>query len=349
MNAGIPEFDKGGRLSVAPMMDWTDRHFRFFFRGISRHTLLYTEMITAVAILRGDRERLLGFDDQEQPIVLQLGGNNLTELVAAARIAYVDYGYKEINLNVGCPSNKVQGGNFGACMMAYPEVVGDIVAAMRATVPVPITVKHRIGIDDHNEYEFLTRFVETVATAGCERFIVHARVALLKGLSPKANRHIPPLRYQDVFRLKRDYPELQIEINGGIRDLVLARGLMAHCDGVMIGRAAYENPYLFASADHDFYESDVQPMSRRQVIERMIPYLENLVMAGNRAKTLTRHMLGLMQGLPGARNYRRCLSDHKLLQTKSPTEIFRQAVHLIPATLLDACNASSEQLVMLEH
>ena len=321
----------GKRISVAPMMDWTDRHFRYFMRGITVHSWLFTEMVTATAILRGDRAMLLAYDPCEHPLVLQLGGDNPAELARAARIAYEDYGYDEINLNVGCPSDKVQQGNFGACLMARPELVAECVAAMQAVVPIEVSVKPRIGIDDFNEYDFMARFVETVASAGCRRFIVHARIALLQGLSPRANRQIPPLRYADVLQLKRDNPALKIEINGGIRDLNLAADLLQKCDGVMIGRAAYENPYLFATVDSELYGAKAAPPGRAMVLERMIPYLERLVQSGRRPHILTRHMLGLMQGQPGARSYRRSLSDHKFLQANTPEQILRVAMRYAAA------------------
>ena len=304
-------------LSVAPMMEWTDRHFRYFLRQITKHSFLYTEMVTSAAILHGRREQLLGFDATEKPLALQLGGDNPRDLAECTRIA-TDYGYDEINLNVGCPSDRVQSGNFGACLMAQPERVAECVAAMRAATPQPVTVKHRIGIDEPggqrlDRYEDLARFVETVAAAGCERFIVHARIAILGGLSPRQNREVPPLRYADVFRLKRDFPHLAIEINGGIRDLATAHAMLGECDGVMVGRAAYETPWIFAQADEMFFGESPTPRDRRAVLEQMIPYLENLLreQPERGAHPLLRHMMGLFAGERGARAYRRVISERE--------------------------------------
>jgi tRNA-dihydrouridine synthase A len=290
------------------MMDRTDRHFRYFLRRLTRHTLLYTEMVTSWAVLRGDRERVLGFDDEERPLALQLGGDDPEALSACARIA-ADMGYDEVNLNVGCPSERVQKGSFGACLMADPRVVADAVAAMRAAVALPVTVKHRIGVDHLDSYDHLASFVATVAEAGCDRFSVHARIAWLSGLSPRENREVPPLRYPDVYRLKRDFPELSIEINGGVRSLDAAEEHLAQVDGVMIGRAAYDDPYLFATADERFYGDTSPPVSRRQAAEEMVPYLERWHRRGVPVGRVTRHMLQLFAGRPGARAWRRTLSE----------------------------------------
>lgn len=295
-------------LSVAPMMDRTDRHFRYFMRQITRKTLLYTEMITAQAILHGDRNKLLGFDPEEKPLSLQIGGDDPQLLAKCAQIAE-DMGYDEVNLNVGCPSNRVQSGNFGACLMAQPELVADCVAAMQAAVDIPVTVKHRIGIDECDRYEDMVKFVTTVATAGCRRFTVHARKAWLQGLSPKDNRNIPPLRYDDVYRLKQDNPELWIEINGGIKTLDNVREHLQQVDAVMIGRAAYDTPYIFAVADSQIYDVDAS-LTRHQVVMAMLPYIARWTDHGVKLHSITRHMLQLFHGVPGSRAWKRHLTDN---------------------------------------
>lgn len=297
------------RVSVAPMMDWTDRHCRFFLRRLTRHALLYTEMVTTGAVLRGDRERLLAYDPAEHPLALQLGGSDPSELAQAARIA-VEFGYDEVNLNVGCPSDRVQSGRFGACLMAEPVLVAACVAAMRATAELPITVKSRIGIDDHDSYGALVEFVGRVAEGGCQIFIVHARKAWLTGLSPRENREIPPLRYDIVHRLKRDFPHLVIIINGGLSDLDQIAEQLHHVDGAMIGRAAYENPYLLAEVDRRFLGSARSTPSRHRIIQDLLPYVECQLRRGTPLHCMTRHLLGLFQGVPGARAWRRYLSEH---------------------------------------
>ncbi len=295
-------------LSVAPMMDRTDRHFRYFMRQITRKTLLYTEMITSQAILHGDRNKLLGFDPEEKPLSLQIGGDNPQLLAQCAKTAQ-DMGYDEVNLNVGCPSNRVQSGNFGACLMAQPELVADCVAAMQAAVEIPVTVKHRIGIDSCDRYEDMVNFVTTVASAGCRRFTVHARKAWLQGLSPKDNRTIPPLRYDDVYRLKQDCPQLWIEINGGIKTLDHTRIHLQQVDAVMIGRAAYDTPYMFALADRDIYATD-ELLTRHQVVTAMLPYIARWTANGLKLHSITRHMLQLFHGQPGSRAWKRHLTDN---------------------------------------
>lgn len=297
------------RVSVAPMMDWTDRHCRFFLRLLTRHTLLYTEMVTTGAILRGDRERLLAYDPAEHPLALQLGGSDPTELARSARIA-AELGYDEINLNVGCPSDRVQSGRFGACLMAEPTLVADCVAAMRATVDRPVTVKTRIGIDDRDSYDELVEFVGRVAEGGCQIFIVHARKAWLTGLSPKENREIPPLRYDIVHRLKRDFRDLVIILNGGLTDLDQIAEQLRHVDGVMIGRAAYENPYLLADVDPRFWDSARPMPNRHDVVRALLPYVDFQLRQGMPLHSMTRHLLGLFQSVPGARAWRRYLSEN---------------------------------------
>ncbi|MBX2865132.1 MAG: tRNA dihydrouridine(20/20a) synthase DusA [Leptolyngbyaceae cyanobacterium MAG.088] len=295
-------------LSVAPMMDRTDRHFRYFMRQITHKTLLYTEMVTAQAILHGDRNKLLGFDLTEKPLSLQLGGDDPKLLALCAKVAE-DMGYDEVNLNVGCPSNRVQSGNFGACLMGHPKQVADCVAAMQAAVKIPVTVKHRIGIDECDRYEDMVRFVTTVASAGCRRFTVHARKAWLQGLSPKENRNIPPLRYDDVYRLKNEYPNLWIEINGGITTVDAACGHMQHVDAVMIGRAAYDTPYIFALADRSIYAAEA-PLTRHQIVRAMLPYIDRWTAQGIKLHSITRHMLQLFHGQPGSRAWKRYLTDN---------------------------------------
>lgn len=319
------------RLSVAPMMDRTDRHCRFFLRQITRQTLLYSEMLTARAVLHGDVERLLGFDPSERPLALQLGGDRPAELAAAARIGAA-LGYDEINLNVGCPSERVQQGRFGACLMAEPGLVAECVAAIRSVVSVPVTVKHRIGITGHESYEALARFVATVAAAGCERFIVHARLALLEGLSPKANRTVPPLRYELVHRLKQDFPQLLIVLNGGLRTLAAAQAQLDRVDGVMIGRAAYEEPYGLVLADRLCFGGSAPPRPRRAVIEAVLPYLGALEQSGQPGTRLTRHMLGLLAGRPGARRWRTVLSAGS---GASASERLHGLLLALPANALD--------------
>lgn len=312
------------RLSVAPMMDRTDRYQRSFLRRITRRTLLYTEMVTADAVLHGDRARLLAFDEEEQPLALQLGGSEPSALAAAARIGEA-FGYDEINLNVGCPSDRVQRGRFGACLMAEPERVAAIVCAMRDAVAVPVTVKTRIGVDAHDDYEFLARFVSLVAAAGCATFIVHARKAYLQGLSPKENRTVPPLRYEVVYRLKTDFPDLEIVLNGGVETLEAAEDHLRQVDGVMIGRAAYENPYLLVEADRRFFGDAAPPPVREAVVLAMLPYLEAKVAAGVPLSRMTRHLLGLFNGIAGARAWRRCLTEEAFRADAGP-EIVTKAL-----------------------
>ena len=291
------------------MMEWTDRHCRYFLRLISRHAMLYTEMVTADAVLYGDRERVLGFDPAERPVALQIGGCDPEKLAKAARIG-ADYGYDEINLNIGCPSDRVQSGRFGACLMAEPALVAACVAAMRAEVTIPVTVKCRIGIDDQDVEESLDRFIDIVAAAGCQTFIVHARKAWLKGLSPKENRDVPPLDYGRVYRLKARLPDLEIILNGGIESLGAAEEHLPHVDGVMLGRAAYADPYLLAEVDRDVFGADTTPPSRLDVLDRFTPYVESELARGARLNQMTRHILGLFHGQPRARAFRRYLAEN---------------------------------------
>lgn len=311
-------------LSTAPMMDWTDRHDRFFLRLISRRVLLYTEMITTGAILHGDRDRFLAFDPAERPLALQLGGAVPEELAICARLA-AERGYDEVNLNVGCPSDRVQNARFGACLMAEPALVADCVFAMRSAASIPVTVKTRIGIDEQDSYDDLRAFVETVAAAGCTTFIIHARKAWLQGLSPKQNREVPPLHYERVYRLKQDFPALEIVINGGILTLDEAEAHLVHVDGVMIGRAAYQTPYILAEADRRFFGDDTAPPSREEVVLRLLPYVQAQMERGVPVKSITRHILGLFNGLPGARLWRRHLSEAAHRPGAGP-EVIEQAL-----------------------
>lgn len=294
------------RLAVAPMMEWSDRHCRYFHRMLAPHARLYTEMVTARAVIHGDREHLIGFDPVEQPVAIQLGGADPSELARAARIA-ADHGYGEINLNVGCPSDRVQSGRFGACLMREPSLVADCVAAMRAAVAVPVTVKCRLGVDQQDEEQALQELVETVRASGCDTFIVHARKAWLDGLSPKENRDVPPLNYQRVYRLKSDFPELTVVINGGIRDADSVARHLGHVDGVMLGRAAYHEPWLLAELEQQIYATPLP--ARKAVLDAMRPYVEGQLSRGVALKHMTRHLLGLYHGEPGARSYRRVLSE----------------------------------------
>lgn len=291
------------------MLDWTDRYCRYFLRLISRHVVLYTEMVTTGAIIHGDRERFLDFDQSEHPLALQLGGSDTKDLAVCARLGE-QWGYDEINLNVGCPSDRVQSGRFGACLMATPELVAECVAAMRDAVSIDVTVKHRIGIDDHDSYQELCDFVGASAEAGCRTFIVHARKAWLQGLSPKENREIPPLSYETVYQLKRDFPDREIVINGGILTLDQAEEHLQQVDGVMIGREAYHNPWILVETDRRLYGDDHPLPSRHEIIERLIPFIEQEQAAGTPVSRITRHILGLFNGQPGARAWRRHISEN---------------------------------------
>ncbi len=289
------------------MLDRTDRHFRYFVRRITGRTLLYSEMVTTGAILHGDRDRYLAFDPAEKPLALQLGGDDPVDLARCAVIG-AGYGYDEINLNVGCPSDRVQRGSFGASLMARPAQVAAAVEAMRAAVDLPVTVKHRIGIDDLDRYEDMSTFVKAVAAAGCDRFSVHARKAWLKGLSAKENRTVPPLRYEDVYRLKEENPDLRIEINGGIVSLDETESHLKQVDGVMIGRAAYDDPFMLAEADSRIFGEDRQAPSREEIVHRLVPYIQDCRDRDVYLSRVVRHMLGLYAGVRGARAWRRILT-----------------------------------------
>jgi tRNA-dihydrouridine synthase A len=295
-------------LSVAPMMDRTDRHCRYFLRQVSQRTLLYTEMVTSMAILHGDKEKLLGFDRSEQPIALQVGGDNPQDLAKCARIAE-DFGYDELNLNVGCPSSRVQSGNFGACLMLQPELVAECVAAMAGATRLPVTVKHRIGVDENDSYEDLVKFVSIVSQTDCRRFSVHARKAWLQGLSPRENRELPPLRYTDVHRLKQDFPQLEIEINGGFTTIEQVKEQLQAVDAVMIGRAVYDNPYLLATVDRAIYGEDTPIPTRQAIVTAMLPHIDAWTSRGCKLHSITRHMLQLFHGQPGSRMWKRILTE----------------------------------------
>ncbi len=296
------------RLSVAPMMERTDRFCRYFLRLITRHTLLYTEMVTSAALLHGDHERLLTFDPSEHPIALQVGGSEPGHMAACARMAE-QHGFDEVNMNVGCPSKRVRAGSFGACLMAEPQRVAECVAAMGSAVSIPVTVKTRIGIDHQDSYETLAAVVSQVAAHGCNQFIVHARKAWLTGLSPKQNRDVPPLRYDIVERLKQDFPNLTIVLNGGVTSLAQARLHLTRLDGVMIGREAYHNPYMLAGADKDIFGDQRAAPSRRDIVEAYLPYVARELERGARLAPLTRHLTGLYLGQAGARAWRRAVSS----------------------------------------
>ncbi|MCW8950279.1 MAG: tRNA dihydrouridine(20/20a) synthase DusA [Sedimenticola sp.] len=316
------------KLSIAPMLDWTDRYCRYFLRLISKHTLLYTEMVTTGALLHGDQARHLDFDPTEHPVALQLGGSDPAELAACARLAE-QWGYDEINLNVGCPSDRVQSGMFGACLMATPQVVADGVAAMLDATSLPVTVKHRIGIDDLDSYESLTNFVATVSGAGCSTFIIHARKAWLSGLSPRENREIPPLRYDVVHQIKRDFPRLEIILNGGITTLAQAQEQLAHVDGVMIGREAYQNPWILAEADRLLFGDDHPIPSRHQIIEQLMPFAEEQHAKGAPVNRISRHILGIFQGQPRARSWRRHISENAHRAGATP-DVIAEAAQMVP-------------------
>lgn len=325
------------RFCIAPMMEWTDRHCRSFHRLLSRRARLYTEMVTTGALIHGPRARLLAFDPAEHPVALQLGGSEPDDLATCARMGE-DAGYDEINLNIGCPSTRVQKGAFGACLMREPELVADCVAAMKAAVRVPVTVKCRIGVDDQDPVQSLFSFVDAVASAGCDTFVVHARKAWLKGLSPKDNREVPPLHYDLVYRLKRERPKLTIVINGGVADFEQGKAHLAHVDGVMMGRAAYQSPWLLADADAEVFGEASPSWSRHDVVRAYIPYIARELGTGAPLNSMTKHLLGLFNGLPGARAFRRHLSENAT-KPGAGTEVLRAALALVPETVAESAAA----------
>lgn len=312
-------------ISVAPMMDWTDRHGRYFLRLIASHVLLYTEMVTTGALLHGDRNYLLQFDPLEHPLALQLGGSDPQQLASCAKFAE-DWGYDEVNLNVGCPSDRVQSGRIGACLMLQPQLVGDCIAAMRDAVKLPVTVKCRIGVDDYDSYEDLIHFIKTIAQAGCQAFIIHARKAWLKGLSPKENRETPPLQYEVVRQIKKDFSDLTIIINGGIRTLADIDEHLKSVDGVMIGREAYSNPYFLAEIGQRYFALPEKP--RTQIVARLLPYVEKQLQGNIKLSHITRHILGLFYGQKGANKWRRHLSE-QAYKEGAGIEVIQDALRLV--------------------
>ncbi|WP_171496027.1 MULTISPECIES: tRNA dihydrouridine(20/20a) synthase DusA [Acinetobacter] len=329
------ENTKNFRISVAPMMDWTTRDYRFFARLFNPNIVLYTEMVTTGAIIHGDAKRHLDFNSQEHPLVLQLGGSNPQDLATCTKMAE-DWGYNEVNLNIGCPSDRVQNNKIGACLMAEPNLVAECIDQMQKTVSIPVTVKHRIGIDDMQSYDEMLHFVDTVAATGCTHFVVHARIAILQGLSPKENREVPPLRYEDVYRLKRERPNLTIEINGGIKTFEETQQHLQYVDGVMIGREAYHNPYLLAEFGQ-FWNLDLP--DRFNIMQQMMPYIEKRLAEGAPLSIITRHILGLFQNLPGARKWRQALSGGN---AKSLTDI-ENALLKIQETIQRSEESQQEQ------
>lgn len=316
------------RFSVAPMMEWTDRHCRVFHRCMTKHARLYTEMVTAPAVINGDRGYLLGYSAVEHPVALQLGGSEPAELAEAARIG-ADLGYDEINLNVGCPSDRVQSGSFGACLMREPDLVARCVEAMKSKIEVPVTVKCRIGVDDQIPADVLPAFARTTRAAGADALIVHARMAWLDGLSPKQNRDVPPLDYPLVYALKADHPDWPISINGGVQSLDETEQHLAHVDGVMMGRTAYNEPYILAEVDSRLFDSDEVIPSRHDVLDRFLPYVESELAAGTRLNSMARHVIGLFHGAPGARAFRRYLSENMHKNGAGP-DVLLTAARLVP-------------------
>jgi tRNA-dihydrouridine synthase A len=339
-SASTAEHSINRTFCLAPMMEWSDKHCRMFWRQFTRHAVLYTEMVTTGAIIHAGPERFLTFNTDEQPLALQLGGSNPEDLARCAKIAE-DWGYDEVNINCGCPSDRVQSGMFGACLMAEPQLVADCIEAMQQSCSLPITVKHRTGIDDMESYDDMLRFVEPIKNVGCKTFIVHARNAWLQGLSPKQNREVPPLKYDMAYQLKRDFPELEIIINGGINNLEQCAEHLAFVDGVMVGRAGYQNPSILAEVDQQFYDSNAMVKSRDQALLDFIPYIEEQLTQGVHLNHITRHILGLFQGVAGAKLFRRHISENAhlkgaginvihqarelMLEAQHRTELYREA------------------------
>lgn len=315
------------RFSTAPMMDWSDKHCRYFWRQLTKDTLLYTEMVTTGALIHGNRDRFLEYNDIEHPIALQLGGSNPSELATCSRYAE-EWGYDEVNLNVGCPSDRVQNNMIGACLMAHPQLVADCIKAMQDSTSIDVTIKHRIGIDDQDSYEHMRDFVATVAETGCKTFIVHARKAILQGLSPKENREVPPLRYDDVYRLKQEFPELEIIINGGIKTHDQIAEIMPNVDGVMLGREAYQNPSVLIDADELYFGKPANTESEKDAVRALYPYIETLLAKGAPLHYVSRHILGLFNGQRGARLFRRYLSERAHLR-ESGIQVLEEALQLI--------------------
>ena len=315
------------RFCTAPMMAWSDAQCRYFWRQLTKNSLLYTEMVTTGALIHGDRARFLEYNDIEHPLALQLGGSNPQELATCARYAE-DWGYDEVNLNVGCPSDRVQNNMIGACLMGHPKLVADCIKAMQDATKIDVTIKHRIGIDDQDSYEEMRDFVGTVAATGCKTFVVHARKAILQGLSPKENREIPPLRYDDVYRLKRDFPELEIIINGGIQTHEQIADMLPHVDGVMLGREAYHNPSILMAADELYFGAEPSTLSAHDAVRALYPFIEELVAKGAPLHHISRHTLGLFNGRKGARLFRRYLSENAHLK-ESGVDVMEAALQLV--------------------
>ncbi len=316
------------RLCIAPMMDHSDRHFRYLMRLLTPSALLYTEMITTGALIHGERKRFLQFNEIEHPVAIQLGGSNPEQLASCAVMAE-DEGYDEINLNIGCPSDRVQNGQFGACLMSNPDLVADCVAAIGNKVSIPVTVKTRIGIDDQDNYAFLSDFISRIADAGCHTFIIHARKAILSGLSPKENREIPPLNYPRVHKIKQDFPALNIVLNGGLTELQQVQAALDHVDGVMIGRAAYQNPYWLTTLEQKLYGPATPCPSRTVIFNRYCDYMLEQTRRGERLKNMSRHVIGLFQSQPGARKYRRILSDGHANSAEKSAEMLKNALESV--------------------
>ncbi|MFT7109912.1 MAG: tRNA-dihydrouridine synthase A [Psychrobacter glaciei] len=330
VNTRKPLVKGSRRFSTAPMMDWSDKHCRYFWRTLSKEALLYTEMVTTGAIIHGDggAQRFLGFNDEEHPVALQLGGSKPDELAQCAKIAE-QFGYDEVNLNVGCPSDRVQNNMIGACLMGHPQLVADCIKSMQDACDIPVTIKHRIGIDDQDSYEQLHSFVKTIADTGCETFIVHARKAILQGLSPKQNREVPPLKYEFVKQLKQDFPQLEILINGGLQTIEQMKEVLEFSDGVMIGREAYHNPALLLEVDHEFYGHGKDTRELKAVIRNMYPYIDKHLSQDGKLAYITRHLLGLFNGLPGSRQFRRHLSEQAYKKTAT-LQVIEDALAFMP-------------------
>ena len=315
------------RFCVAPMLDWTDRHERYFLRLISKHAVLYTEMVTTGALIHGDKDRYLKFNKEEHPVALQLGGSDPKAMATCAKMAE-DYGYDEVNINVGCPSDRVQNGAFGACLMAEPELVAENVTAMQNAVDIPVTVKNRIAIDEMDEYQCLPNFIETVSQAGCKTFIVHARKAWLKGLSPKQNRDVPPLNYDLVYQIKRDFPSLEIIINGGIKTIAQSKQHLEQVDGVMVGRDAYHNPYMMNQVDESLYGEAPNKDTEHEILNQYMQYMQKQMEQGVYLKHMSRHLLGLFTGQAGAKAWRRHISENAHKEGAG-IEVIQQAMSYI--------------------
>ncbi len=314
-------------FSVAPMLDWTDRHFRFLCRLISKEILLYTEMVATKSLVFGNRDYLLNYHEQEHPIALQLGGSDIQEMLFCGKLAQ-QKGYDQININVGCPSDRVQSGQFGACLMANAELIAEMVTKLQENVKIPVTIKCRTGIDHLDQYEFLTHFIQTIADAGCKTFIIHARKAWLSGLSPKQNRDIPPLEYDKVYQVKQDFPKLDIHINGGITSIEQAKQHLKYVDGVMLGRAVYQNPWILSQVDSQIFHKPAPLNNQKELVLNYLPYLLAQMQSGVKLHAITRHMLGLFHGLPGAKRWRRLLSEqaNQIDNTRSAEKLILQAL-----------------------